>query len=128
MEQQELPRYAVRAVAWSQWAYWCSLAMAALSVRYVPPGSIRMIVMLVPVLTATLCVSTAYWLYESCDEYVRGAILRSVARTAVIVAAGTLICFVLELSGVPRLSMLWVNLLGWSVFNVQMLFVILRSR
>ena len=34
----------------------------------------------------------------------------------------------LELLGFPHVSMLWVNLLGWSVFNVQMLFVILRSR
>jgi hypothetical protein len=36
--------------------------------------------------------------------------------------------FFLELLGVPRLSMLWVNLLGWSVFSLQMLFVIFRSR
>lgn len=128
MDQQDLPRHAVTSVAWTQWAYWCSLAMAALSAHYIPPGSVRLAVMVVPALTAALCVALAYWLYEACDEYVRSAILRCVARTAVAVAAFTLGAFVFELCGFPRLGMLWVNLLGWSVFNVQMLFVILRSR
>jgi len=36
--------------------------------------------------------------------------------------------FVLELFGFPRLSMVWINLLGWSIFNLQMLYVIFRSR
>jgi hypothetical protein len=124
----ELPRHAVRAVAASQWAYWCSLAGAALSVQYIPAGSLRLAVMLAPVLTAALCVSLTFWLYESCDEYLRSSILKSVARTAVIVAACPLVYFVLELAGFARVSMLWVNLLGWSVCNLQMLFVILRSR
>jgi hypothetical protein len=40
----------------------------------------------------------------------------------------TLGYFFLELLGFPRLSMLAVNLLGWSVFNLQMVFVIIRAR
>jgi hypothetical protein len=128
MEQRELPRYAVRGVVACQWAYWCSLACAVLSVRYVPLGTIRTAVMLVPALTAALCVAVSYWLYEACDEYVRGQILKGIVWTAIIVAAATLGYFVLELTGLPKVSMLWVNLLGWSVFNLQMLFVILRSR
>ena len=36
--------------------------------------------------------------------------------------------FVLELFGFARLSMVWINLLGWSIFNLQMLYVIFRSR
>jgi hypothetical protein len=69
-----------------------------------------------------------YWLYLACDEYVRFRLLRCVAVTAVAVAFCTLGYFFLELFGFPHLSMLWVNLLGWSVFNLQVLFVIFRSR
>jgi hypothetical protein len=99
-----------------------------LSISYIPPGSIRTAVMLAPIFAASLCVSVAYWLYQSCDEYVRQRLLRCMAITAVIVAFCTLGYFFLELLGFPRLSMLWVNLLGWSVFDLQMLFVIFRAR
>jgi hypothetical protein len=89
---------------------------------------VRNTVVLVPILTATLCVSVAFWLYESCDEYLRRSILVCVVRTAIIVAGCTIAYFVAELAGAPKLSALWVNLLGWSVFNLQFLFVVLRSR
>ena len=72
--------------------------------------------------------SVACWLFRACDEYLRLKILRCIAVTAVIVAFATLAYFFLELLGWPRLSMLWVNLLGWSAFNAQMLLVILRAR
>lgn len=127
MDPSSLPRFAVRSIAYSQWAYWCSLVMAALSVTYIPHGSIRTAVMLTPILTALLCVSVACWLYQASDEYIRVRLLRSVAITAGVVAFCTLGYFFFELLGFPRLSMLWVNLLGWSVFNVQMLLVLLRS-
>jgi len=128
MDPSTLPRSAARAVAYTQWAYWCSLAVAALAIRYIPEGGVRNTVVLTPILTATLCVSIAFWLYESCDEYLRRSILVCIVRTAVIVAGGTVAYFIAELAGAPKLSMLWVNLLGWSVFNLQFLFVVLRSR
>ena len=128
MEADTLPRWALRGVLSSQWAYWVSLAMAALSITYIPPGSVRTLVTLTPILTALLCVSVAYGLYQACDEYIRLKLLKCVAITAVVVAFCTLGYFFLELVGFPRLSMLWINLLGWSVFNAQMLFVIFRSR
>jgi hypothetical protein len=128
MDASALPRFWVRGVFYSQWAYWCSLAVAALSITYIPAGTIRAAVMLTPVLTAIFCVSVAYWLYEACDEYIQFKLLRCVAVTAVIVAFCTLGYFFLELLGFPRLSMLWINLLGWSVFNLQVLLVIFRSR
>ena len=128
MEPNVLPRLAIRGIVLSQWAYWCSLAVATLSIRYIAPSSIRTAVMLTPVLTALLCVSVAYWLYRDCDEYIRLRLLKGVAATGIIVGFCTLAYFFLELLGFPHVSMLWVNLLGWSVFNVQMLLVILRSR
>jgi hypothetical protein len=123
-----LPPYAVRGVAFSQWTYWCSLAIAALSVRFIPPGGIQTAVMLVPVLAAILSVSVAYWVYEACDEFVRIQLLKAVARTAILAACITLVYFFLELSGFPHVSMLWINLLGWSVFNLQVILIIRRSR
>ena len=127
MANESLPRFALRAVGYSQWAYWCSLAGALLSLRYLPAGGGRTLVIATPALTAALCVAVTYWLYEACDEYQRARMLRAVSRTAVIVAAGTLAWFIFELFGAQRISMLWVNLAGWSVFNLQVLFVRLRK-
>jgi hypothetical protein len=123
-----LPANVTRSVAFSQWTYWCSLAVSALSVRYIPPGTIQTAVMLVPVLAAILSMSVAYWLYEACDEFIRIQLLKSAAVTAIIIAVGTLGYFFLELTGLPRVSMLWVNLVGWSAFNLQLILVIRRSR
>ena len=122
-----MPKFAVQGVVYSQWAYWSSLACAALSVIYIPPGSIRTFVILTPLLTAILCASVASWLYSACDEYVRARILRSITITALVVALGSLGYFCLELLGFPRQSMIWVSILGWSIFNLQLLFVILRA-
>ncbi len=101
MGSNELSRLAVRGVVSSQWAYWCSLAAAALSVIYLPQGSIRTMVILTPTLTALLCVSVAYWLYRDCDEYIRLRLLRCVTCTAIVVMF-TLACFFWELFVVLR--------------------------
>jgi hypothetical protein len=95
---------------------------------FVPQGSTRTALILTPILPALLIVAVTYWVYQACDEYIRSRILKCIAITAVIVAFCTSSYFVLELFGFPRLSMLWINLLGWSIFNLQMLYVILRSR
>ena len=128
MPTESLPRFAIATVGWTQWAYWCSLVGAVLAVAYIPAGSIRTFVMVTPALTAALCVAASYWLYEACDEFQRVRILRAVTRTAIFVAAGTLVWFFFELAGYPKLSMLWINLVGWSVFNLQLLLVAFSSR
>ena len=125
---RSLPRFALKAVGYSQWAFWCSIAGAVLAVSYIPPGSMRNFVIATPALTAALCVAASYWLYEACDEFQRVRILRAAARTAVLMGAATLGWFFLELMGFPKLSMLWVNIVGWGLFNLQVLFVIFQSR
>jgi len=127
MKPAALPKFAVRAVAYSQLAYWSSLACAALSVTYIPPGSVRTFVILMPIMGALLCASCASWLYAACDEYLRARILRAVTITALLVALGSLGYFCMELLGFPRQSMIWVGILGWSAFNLQLLFVIFRA-
>jgi uncharacterized membrane protein len=108
--------------------YWSALGMAACSYAYMPQGSTRTALILTPVLPALLIVAVTYWVYRACDEYVRARILECIAITAIVVAFCTSSYFVLELFGFPRLSVLWINLLGSSVFNLQVLYVILRSR
>jgi hypothetical protein len=128
MVDDRFPRRMALNIFWCQWVYWCTLAIAAYSYRYLPEGSIRSAIFLAPVLPALLIVAVAYWIYEACDEFIRLRILRCVVITAIAVASCTLGYFLLELFGFPRLSMLAVNLLGWSVFNLLMLYVIIRSR
>jgi len=128
MTADTLPRQALKGIAWGQWTYWCALVLAFWSYRYYPPGSIRAVLVLTPVLPALLIAAVAYWVYQDVDEYIRLRILHSVAVTAIVVAFGTLTCFILEMFGYPRVSALWVNLVGWSLFNVQMLYVLFRSR
>jgi hypothetical protein len=94
----------------------------------IPQGSIRTTLILTPVLPAILIVGIAYWMYRACDEFIRLRILKCVVLTALAVAFGTLAYFVLELFGFPRLCMLAVNLYGWSMFNLMMIYVIIRAR
>jgi hypothetical protein len=122
-----LPKFAVSSVFYSQLAYWSSLVGAAMSVIYIPPGSIQTFVILVPILAAMLCVSVTFWLYTACDEYLRARLLRAVTITALIVALASLVYFCLELLGFPRQSMLWVSIVGWSVFNLQVLIIIVGA-
>jgi hypothetical protein len=102
--------------------------MAAWSYAYLPTGGIRSTLIVTPVLPALLIVTVAYWMYLACDEFIRLTLLKCVVITAITVAFCTLGYFFLELFGFPRLSMLAVNLLGWRVFNLQMVFVIIRSQ
>jgi len=128
MDPNSLPKHAVRAVAFSQWAYWCSLLLAALATTYIPAGAVRTAVLLTPALTELLCVFVVYWLYRACDEYLRVKLLRCIATTAIIIAFCTLAYFILELLGFSHVSMLWVNVLSWSIFNVLVLFIVFGSR
>lgn len=121
-------RDAINGVFWCQWAYWSSLGLAFVGYRYYPAGSVRTVVMLTPILPAVLIAVVSYWIYQDCDEYIRSRISRSVVVTAFVVAFVTLATFILEMFGYPRISALWLNLFGWSVFNVQLLYVLYRAR
>jgi hypothetical protein len=128
MNSEILPRKATLGILFGQWAYWCMLAIAAWSYKNIPPGSIRTTLILTPVLPAILIVAIAHWMYQACDEFIRLRILKCSILTALAVAFATLGYYVLELFGFPRLSMIVVNLFGWSVFNLLLIYVIIRSR
>jgi type IV secretory pathway TrbD component len=73
----------VRGIYYSQWAYWCTLVMAVMSFMYLPAGTARNLVILTPVLTALFGLSVVFWIYRSCDEYIRLRILKCAAVTGI---------------------------------------------
>ena len=119
---------AVKATLWSQWAYWCALGVAVWAYIVMPHGSVRTILILAPILPGLFIFAVTYWQYKACDEYIRFKTLQAGTITAVIVATLAMIYFFLELLGFPRLSTMWIQVVGWSVFDAQMLRLMLRSR
>lgn len=118
----------VMAILLSLWAYLCTLVMAAVAPRYLAAGRTREFVLLLPLLTLLLVICITYWVYRASDEYIRHRILKCAAVTGVILAFSTLGYFCLERLGLPQLSMIVVNLYGWSVFTILMLWVLYRAR
>lgn len=128
MQTVRFSRSAASSIFWSQWAYWCTLGIALWAFVYLPAGDTRAILVLSPILPGTLIVAVAYWLYVSCDEYFKSKILRAAALTACVLALGSMVCAFLELLGMPRLSMVYVHGVIWSVFNAQMLWLYWKNR
>jgi hypothetical protein len=110
------------------WTYLCTVVMAAVAPRYLAAGGTREFVVLLPLLTALLVVCIIFWVYLASDEYIRHRILKCAALTGVVMAFSTLGYFCLEMLGYARLSMIVVNLYGWVVFTVLMLWVLYRAR
>lgn len=123
-----ITRATVSAIFWSQWAYWCTLGMAVWAYFALPGGSVRTALILTPILPGILVFAVCYWLYQACDEYIRLRTLQAIAVTACAVALLSLAYFLLELAGFPRLSMMWIHIVGWSLFNAQMLRLVLEAR
>ena len=118
----------VVAVLTSLWAYLCTVVMAAVAPRYLAAGGTREFVVLLPLLTALLVVCTIFWVYLASDDYIRHRILKCAALTGVIMAFSTLGYFCLEMLGYARLPMIVVNLYGWALFSIMLLWVLYRGR
>jgi hypothetical protein len=123
MSDAKFPGAAASAIFWSQWAYWCALGIAMWAYFAMPGGSVRSILIITPVAPGLLIFAVSYWLYLACDEYVRHRTVRAAAVTAIALGLLSMIYFFLELIGFPRLSMMWMQVAGWSIFNVQMLYL-----
>jgi hypothetical protein len=109
--------------------YLCTLVLAATVAWFFPLGSLRVLVVgLVPLLTLVLNVFITCSVYRASDEYIRLRILKCAAFTGVILMFGTLGYFCLEQFGYPRLSMIVVNVVGWSFFNLLLIGVRFRAR
>lgn len=114
-------RSASGAILWSQWAYWCALGVAVWAHVAMPLGSIRTLLVMTPIAPGILIFAVSYWLYQVCDEYIKQRTLQAATLTAMVLATLSMVYVFLELIGFPKLSMMWVQLVGWSLFNAQMI-------
>jgi hypothetical protein len=119
-------RSAVAAFLWSQFVYWCAVAMAAWAITYMPPGSVRSVLVLTPIVPLVLIFSVTYWLYRACDEYIQHRILQAAAITAIGMLLLVSGYYYLQLVGLPPLNLAWISTFGWALFAVQM-FPLLRQ-
>ncbi|HEY1899729.1 MAG TPA: hypothetical protein VGG49_08055 [Steroidobacteraceae bacterium] len=118
----------VTMIVFSLVAYLLTVVTAALAPRLLAPGGALEVFLLVPMLTTLLMVCIIYWVYRTSDEYIRQRILKCAALTGGILAFSTVGYFCLERLGHPPLSMIVVNLYGWAVFMVLILWVLSRAR
>jgi hypothetical protein len=109
--------------------YLGAVLAAAVAPHYVTDTStLKLIVLVVPMVAALLVVAILFWVYLASDAAIRHRILKSAALTGVILAFSTLGYYCLEMQGYGRLSMIAVNLYGWAVFTVLTLWVLYRAR
>ena len=121
-------RLAWHAILWTQWAYWCQVAIAAWAHHFLPAGGVRTALVLAPTLSAALVFAVTRWLYLASDEYFQSRVLRAATTTAVVVALLATVYSFVELLGYPRLSMVWPLMAGWGIFGAQMLPLVFARR
>jgi hypothetical protein len=117
----------VRGMLYAQWAYWCAWGICVWAQLYMPAGSVRTVLILLPILPGVLIIAVGIWQYQVCDEYIRLRVLKAATATAVITAVWTLAYSYLEVVGLPRLSMMWVSNIGWLVFVFLMIRLMLEG-
>jgi TM2 domain-containing membrane protein YozV len=121
MTPKTLRHKAIWSIFWSQWAYWVTVAMAIWASLNLSPGPTRTILLVTPILPGSLIIALAVWLYHACDEFIRAQILKATAIAATFTSFWTMAYSFLEFAGFPRLSMMWVGNVGWSIFILLML-------
>lgn len=109
-------------------AYLCTVVVAAFAPHFLAADSARQLMVALPLLALLLLMFSVVLAYFASDEYVRHRILKCAAFAGVILAFSTLGYFWLEVLGHARLSMIWVNLYGWAVFIIPLLWVLCRAR
>jgi hypothetical protein len=110
-------------------AYLATVVVAAFAPHLLAAdGARQLVVVVVPMLTLLLLVCAVFIAYLASDEYVRNRILKCAALAGVILAFSTLGYFCLEVLGHARLSMIVVNLYGWAIFIIPLLWVLYRAR
>ena len=101
-------------------AMWASVSL--------PPGVARTALQILPIAPGLFLIWNGVRWYHKCDEYIRLRILQAVAVVAVFTAVWTLVYAYLELLGLPSLNMGFVHTLGWPIFVVAMVRLIVTGR
>jgi hypothetical protein len=110
---------AIYLIAWAA-AIWATVSL--------PAGVPRTALIIAPIAPGLFLIWNAVRWYSRCDEFVRLRILQSTAVVAVFTASWTLVYSYLELLGLPHLTVGTVHALGWPVFVVAMVRLIVSGR
>jgi len=109
-------------------AYVTACAAAAWALSSLPPGTLRTMVVLLPVLPGCYLIWMAAHLYRRSDEYIRLRVLQAIAWAATVTAVWTMAYAFLELAGLPKLSLGWVSTVGWGIFVGWMVRLVVTGR
>jgi hypothetical protein len=107
---------------WTQFAYWGALFVAIWAYVALPHGR-NTGFLLLPIVPGLLVFAAAYLLYCGSDEHFRLRIPQATARTAVIIATLAMIYASMELAVLAKLSAVWVHLVGWCLFDIQIAYL-----
>jgi len=100
--------------------YVAALAVSLWTMRSDTAGSLRTALILAPILPGLALIGLTVRAYSLADEFIRLRIAQAAAVAATVTAAFALVCFYLELVGMPRLSTAWISNILWVVFVAQM--------
>ena len=96
--------------------YLAAYAAAMWAALTLPKGSLRFLLIVVPILPGLLLIANCVRWYRHCDEFIRQRILEATAITAVVTAIWTLGYGYLELAGLPHVSVAVIHTIAWPIF------------
>lgn len=107
--------------------YLVAYAAAMWAALTLPMGSLRFLLIVVPILPGLLLIVNCVRWYRRSDEFIRKRILEATAITAVVTAIWTLAYGYLELAGLPHVNVAVTHTIAWPIFVWQMV-QLLRMR
>jgi len=107
--------------------YLAAYAAAMWAALTLPRGSLRFMLIVMPILPGLLLIANGVRWYRRCDEFIRQRILEATATTAVVTAIWTLGYGYLELAGLPHVNVAVTHTIAWPIFVWQMV-RLLRTR
>jgi hypothetical protein len=100
--------------------YLVAYAAAMWAALTLPVGSLRFLLIVVPILPGLLLIVNCVRWYRRSDEFIRQRILEATAITAVVTAIWTLAYGYLELAGLPHANVAVTHTIAWPIFVWQM--------
>jgi len=100
--------------------YLAAYAAAMWAALTLPMGSLRFLLIVVPILPGVLLIANGVRWYRRCDEFIRQRVLEATAIAAVVTAIWTLGYGYLELAGLPHVSVAVTHAIAWPIFVWQM--------
>jgi hypothetical protein len=120
MEFRLLLRFWMRQFGWWFFAYLLAYGAAMWALASQPPGSVRTLLVLAPIVPGLAMIFATLVAYQRGDEFVQREILIATGIAALFTAAWTLVYAYLEPLGFPHLNVGFVHTFGWPIFLWRM--------